>query len=320
MAPISRDRDLKWIPVRKIVRNDRNPRRQPAFEPEALSDLRRSIATHGVLQPILVEPYVRDEYKLVDGERRLTTAELEGLKEVPAIVVGKMSPENEVITMYNVHALHERWEMVEQLAAIKWLKEQGRLSDEELAIELGMSLATFKNRLRVLDMGDRVFKEIASGDLDYSSALRADEAASTVSKRRPDLVKKLGGESSVERKLLEKAKARKGISQELVEIKKDLADTESVPDAIVEEYLREPKASWREVSRREESLQERRKVEGLGRDLEKVERELRHFDIDLAAAPNLKDLRRRLSSLIDAAQALEGKVQKALLSRVGSTA
>jgi hypothetical protein len=56
-------------------------------------------------------------------------------------------------------------------------------------------------------------------------------------------VKKLGGQRAVRDKLVAKAKTRKrGISQELVQVRHDLADTASVPDSAVENYIKVPEA------------------------------------------------------------------------------
>ena len=58
-----------------------------SFTPEQLTSLRRSLTTHGVLQPLIVSRYDDDMYLLIEGERRWTSAKLEGIKELPVIVV-----------------------------------------------------------------------------------------------------------------------------------------------------------------------------------------------------------------------------------------
>jgi ParB/RepB/Spo0J family partition protein len=255
-------------------------------------------------------------YVILEGQRRWTTAKLEGIKEIPCIVVNRMDEHDQVVVMFNVHANRRGWQMAEELTAIKELIEKnGHRSEEEMATELGVSLATFKDRLRVLRMGEEVVSDIAKGSIDYSSALRTDEVTDTLRKKRPELVDKLGGEKAIERKLLRKAKVRKGISQELVTARKDLGDTQNVPDDLVKEYIQRPEVSMREVLRRKESLAEQRKIEALIKDLRRLEREIRLFNVDLEVAPNLRELRRALSGHIDAAQALEERVFEALLRK-----
>lgn len=321
MSPTTpRNSKLKWIEMEKIVPNEKNPRSKRHFSKEELLTLRQSVETHGVLQPILVQPYRDgprdDRYLLIEGERRFSVARDLKIKEIPAIIGEKMDDHDQLVAMYHVHTQHRGWEMAEQLRTIKELIERsGDKTDEEMAKELGMTVATFKNRLRVLNMGDDVVADIATDKVEYSSALRAGEVAASLDKKRPELVAKMGGQEAVQRKLLDKAKSRgKGISQELVEAKKDLADVRSVPDRVVEKYIDEPKTKLRDVRQEQASLSERRKAESLARDLRRTSKDIAAFEVDLDAVPNLRELRMALSTLVNSAQDLEAKVVEALLS------
>ena len=190
----SRKRDLQWISPAKIVPNDNNPRDAAAFTADELTSLRRSIMNHGVLEPVIVTPYKGDTYKLIEGERRWTSAKLEEIKEIPAIVVNRMDDQDELVVMFNVHTQRRGWEVAEQLNAIKRLmKADPSKTDESLAAELGVSLGTFRDRRQVLDMGDAVVVQIARGEIDYYAALRTDQVSKTLGRRRPELTKKLGG-------------------------------------------------------------------------------------------------------------------------------
>lgn len=317
MAPMSHKRDLKWIPVNKIIQNEKNPRDKIHFTEDELASLRHSISTHGVLQPVIVRPYDDDMFLLIDGERRLTSAkQLAKVKELPAIVVNKMSDHDEVVVMYNVHTQHKGWEKADELRALKELMERdGDLSDKALAAELGMTITTLKDRKNVLAMGDDVVARIGRDDIDYSSAMRIAQVASSLEKRRPQLTEELGGKQGLTRKLLTKAKVRKGISQELVELKPDLADVDEVSDEAVRAYILKPEATKHHLRKHVTSLEEKRKVEGLARELRRWEREIRTFRIDLEATPNLRELRKGLASLIEAAQALEERVVEATSKR-----
>jgi len=323
MNALTRNRKMEYIPLEKIVPNENNPRAKHHFEAEELLSLRQSIQEHGVLEPILVQPYrdgpKDDRFLLIEGERRYTVAKALGLKEMPAVIGGKLDDHDQLVVMFNVHSNRRGWEMAEQLRAIRDLrKRNGTRSDDDMAQSLGMSLATYRDRLRVLAMGDQVVTDIATDKLDYSSALRVGQVASSLGKARPKVVKKLGGPKQVQKKLLEKAKQGSGgISQELVEAKKDLSDVIQVPDAAVEKYIEEPEAKLRDVRRAQDSLEERRKTEGLSRNLRRTEKEIEAFDVDLEEVPNLRELRAALGQLIDAAQDLEGLVLNVLLAEGG---
>jgi ParB/RepB/Spo0J family partition protein len=306
---ISRERELKWLPVDKIIKNENNPREEAAFKPEELTALRRSMTTYGTLQPVIVAPYDTDMYRLVEGERRWTSAKLEGIKELPAIIVDRMNDQDEVKVMFQVHTQRKDWALPEQLRAIRDLREaNGKISDEELATELGMSLPTLRQRLQLLGMGERVIAEVARGDLEYYAAVRADDLSKTLSRKRPDVVSEFGGAAKVRKLLLDKAKGRRGITREFESMRQDAGDTQVVPDAVIRRYIEQPSTTLKEARQQAERLTERREVETLVSDINRLSRDLKRFDPALLTAPNLRELRRAIVSLMDAAQAIEQKI------------
>ena len=57
------------------------------FEEESLAQLADSIATHGVLQPIIVkESRVEGMYEIIAGERRWRASKLAGFSEIPVVL------------------------------------------------------------------------------------------------------------------------------------------------------------------------------------------------------------------------------------------
>jgi ParB family transcriptional regulator, chromosome partitioning protein len=73
----------EWVSLMSI-----KTREQPRhyFDPEKLEQLVRSIARHGILEPLLVRPLRANEYELVAGERRYRAALQLGLPEVPVVI------------------------------------------------------------------------------------------------------------------------------------------------------------------------------------------------------------------------------------------
>jgi hypothetical protein len=179
---------------------------------------------------------------------------------------------------------------------------------------LGVSLATFRDRRQVLNMGDAVVASIAKGEIEYYAALRADQLSKTLVRKRPELAERFGGEAGVRERLLAKAKTRKGITRDLENIRRDAADTEAVPDDVLETYIERPQATLSDARSQAKSLEERRAVEGLVRDIGGLNSRLMLFSVDLRAAPNLADLRKALGKLISTAQGLESKIIDVRLS------
>ena len=78
--------------ITKVSISDIEPRKdQPrkAFDDESLQLLADSIATHGVLQPIIVRenPIYPSTYEIIAGERRWRASKMAGLSELPVIVI-----------------------------------------------------------------------------------------------------------------------------------------------------------------------------------------------------------------------------------------
>ncbi len=98
---------LREISPDKIHRNPDNPRL--FFRPEEMDTLMGSIRRYGIQVPLTVYEE-EDEFVLIDGERRWRCARKLNLKRVPALVQPKPSPLNNLLLMFNIHALREQWD------------------------------------------------------------------------------------------------------------------------------------------------------------------------------------------------------------------
>ena len=74
-----------------------------------MESLLRSIDKHGIQVPLTV---YRDGggYRLIDGERRWRCARKLNLKSVPVLVQERPSELENLVLMYNIHALREQWD------------------------------------------------------------------------------------------------------------------------------------------------------------------------------------------------------------------
>lgn len=98
---------LKHIPPRRIKRNPENPRL--IFRQDEMESLMVSIDTHGIQVPLTVYSEGND-YLLIDGERRWRCACKLNLRTVPALVQDKPTELQNLLLMYNIHALREQWD------------------------------------------------------------------------------------------------------------------------------------------------------------------------------------------------------------------
>lgn len=98
---------LKEIPPDKISRNPANPRL--FFRPEEMDTLMASIRKYGIQVPIAVYED-NGRYVLIDGERRWRCATKLNIKRIPALIQDKPSPLQNLLLMFNIHALREQWD------------------------------------------------------------------------------------------------------------------------------------------------------------------------------------------------------------------
>lgn len=99
---------LQNIDIDRIKPNPDNPR--IIFRQEELDSLLVSIKKHGLQVPISVYKEGKD-YIIIDGERRWKTCLKLNYKQIPAIVQKKPTELENLLMMFNIHALREQWDL-----------------------------------------------------------------------------------------------------------------------------------------------------------------------------------------------------------------
>jgi len=154
--------DLRELPVGSIAPNPDQPRSN--FDKGALDALAGSIASAGLLQPLIVRPLDDGRYELVAGERRWRAAQQAGLDRVPAVV--RSSPEDERLQAALIeNMVREDLNPVDEARACAALVDDLGISKEELARRVGRSRASISNLIRLLDLPDDVQRLLERGDL-----------------------------------------------------------------------------------------------------------------------------------------------------------
>lgn len=98
---------LRDISPDKIKPNPDNPR--IFFRSEEMDTLMASIRKYGIQVPISVYKD-GDEFILIDGERRWRCARKLNIKQIPALIQEKPTPLQNLLLMFNIHALREQWD------------------------------------------------------------------------------------------------------------------------------------------------------------------------------------------------------------------
>lgn len=139
------------------------------FDAESLAELADSIATHGVLQPILVRAAGNGRYQIIAGERRWRAAKLANLSEIPAVILDSDDlAAAEIALVENLQ--REDLNPIEEALAFKSLSEEFGLTQEELSRRVGKSRSAVANATRLLELPDEAKAMVSSGALSAGHA------------------------------------------------------------------------------------------------------------------------------------------------------
>ena len=150
-----------FLPARSIRPNPSQPRK--VFREEALRELADSIRQHGILQPLSVRR-VGNVYELIAGERRLRSAQMAGLTDVPCIVMNMDDRESGMAAMVE-NLQRQDLDFVEEARGISRLMEQWEMSQEQVARLLGKSQSAVANKLRLLRHSPQVLQALRDAGL-----------------------------------------------------------------------------------------------------------------------------------------------------------
>lgn len=121
------------------------------FSNEELEDLAKSIKTVGIIHPPTVRELGGGRYELVSGERRLRASRLAGLTSIPVVVKkASVRASAEAALIENIQRVDLN--PLEIAYALKRLIEEYKLSQEDLANEIGKKRSTVANYLRLLTL------------------------------------------------------------------------------------------------------------------------------------------------------------------------
>ena len=158
---IKRSKTLSLIPIEKIQPNINQPRK--TFSEEELTELKNSIESKGLLQPIIVREK-GGYYEIVAGERRWRAAQLAQLHEIPALI--KELTDIEVLEIAIIENIQRsNLNPYEEALGYKQLLEKFNYTQEELASNLGKSRVYITNLTRLLNLPDSVLKFLKDGTI-----------------------------------------------------------------------------------------------------------------------------------------------------------
>ncbi|MBR6514858.1 MAG: ParB/RepB/Spo0J family partition protein [Clostridia bacterium] len=139
------------------------------FDEAALSELADSIATHGLIQPVVVREDKGGFYSIVAGERRWRASKLAGLTEVPVVILDiDDAKAAELALVENLQ--REDLNPIEEAMAYEALATEYSLTQEEISQRIGRSRSAITNSLRLLNLPDDIKDLVAEDEISAGHA------------------------------------------------------------------------------------------------------------------------------------------------------
>jgi len=159
---------LAKISVDFISRNPYQPR--IGFDLEAMEELKKSILSNGLIQPITVRRTPDHKYQLVSGERRLKACKEIGYREIPAYIIQVDSDELMLALALIENIQREKLNPIEIGTAYKRLMDECHLTQEQIAEKVGKDRTTIANTIRLLRLPAQVRARLVADDITYGHA------------------------------------------------------------------------------------------------------------------------------------------------------
>ncbi len=157
---------IREVDINLVIPNPDQPRKN--FDPDAIKELAKTVKKYGLIQPIIAT-LDRNNYVIVAGERRFRAAQMAGLKVVPVIVKTLTRKQiDEIALIENIQ--RQNLNPIEEANAYKKFIDDYKLTQEELANNIGKSRVYVTNTMRLLSLPEEVRKMVEMGRLSGSHA------------------------------------------------------------------------------------------------------------------------------------------------------
>lgn len=159
---LNKNYNIKEVPIELIKTNPNQPRQ--LFDDDMINDLAKSINKYGLMQPISIRKVDNKNFELIAGERRLRAAKISGLKKIPAIINQVDNKDSAVLALVE-NIQRENLNYLEESEAYRKLIDFYGYKQQEVADSVGKSQSTIANKLRLLNLSEKVRLEINNNKL-----------------------------------------------------------------------------------------------------------------------------------------------------------
>jgi len=153
---------LTSIPISKITPSPFQARKK--FDATSISSLSQSIKSNGLLQPVVVRQTSFGSYELIAGERRLRACKMINMDKINAIIINANDEQSAILCMIE-NVQRQQLHFFEVAQGYKKLIQVHKMTQEQLAEELGVRQSTIANKIRVLRLSHDIKDGIVHNQL-----------------------------------------------------------------------------------------------------------------------------------------------------------
>lgn len=159
--------EVRLVPISDIEPNPYQPRIN--FDEEQLSELGRSIATLGLIQPITVRTIENGRYQIISGERRFRACRKAGMNTIPAYI--RTTDDTGMLELAIVENVQRSdLDPIETAMSLRRLMDECRLTQEQMADRIGKGRVVVANLLRLLKLPAKVQYDVKVGNISMGHA------------------------------------------------------------------------------------------------------------------------------------------------------
>jgi ParB family chromosome partitioning protein len=145
--------ELMHLPLESLQAGQYQPRQD--FNVTALQELAQSIASQGLIEPLIVRTIARQRYEIIAGERRWRAAQIAGLTHVPCLVGDYTDKQACTLTLIE-NIQRQDLNLIEEASGYRRLIDEFNYQQEEISILVGKSRSHIANILRLLSLTSQV--------------------------------------------------------------------------------------------------------------------------------------------------------------------
>ena len=155
--------DIQRLALDRLIPGRYQPRQR--LDEAYLAELEQSIRQFGVIEPLVARPLADGSYEILAGHMRWQAAQRAGLNQVP-VMVREADDQTAAAIALVENLLRRDLNPIEEGRALRRLREEFGLTQEQLAETLGISQSAISRILGLLTLDPAVQAQIEEGRLE----------------------------------------------------------------------------------------------------------------------------------------------------------